>query len=265
MSPDFTNKVPPVLMVDRLRVTFPSRGRRPAFQALRAVSCSLGAGGALGVVGESGSGKSTLARAMLGLTPSSGRVVIDGLEWTSASAGQLRKARRHAQMIFQDPAGSLNPRFRVLDAVLEPVLFHRLFDSPDRALAHALHTLEACGVSPDLAQRYPHQLSGGQRQRVAIARAIAPRPKLLVCDEPTSALDVSTQAQVLNLLSDLKRDLGLAIVFISHDLAVVEHLCDDVIVMNQGEVVEVGPCRRVFGHPQHPYTQALLKAIPAAP
>ncbi len=168
-------------------------------------------------------------------------------------------------MIFQDPAGSLNPRFRVLDAVLEPVLFHRLFDSPDRALAHTLHTLEACGVAPDLAQRYPHQLSGGQRQRVAIARAIAPRPKLLVCDEPTSALDVSTQAQVLNLLSDLKRDLGLAIVFISHDLAVVEHLCDDVIVMNQGEVVELGPCRRVFDHPQHPYTQALLKAIPAAP
>jgi ABC-type oligopeptide transport system ATPase subunit len=254
---------PPLLRVEHLRVTFPPRGHRPAFDALKGISFTLAPGASLGVVGESGSGKSTLARAILRLTPSSGRVVIDGLDWSAAPPGTLRHARSHAQMIFQDPAGSLNPRMRILDAVLEPVAFHKLFSSKAHNLAHAQRTLEACGLSAELSARYPHQLSGGQRQRAAIARAIAARPKLLMCDEPTSALDVSTQAQVLNLLQDLRRDLGLTLLFISHDLAVVEHVCDQVLVMHQGEVVEVGDCREVFARPAHPYTQSLLKAVPA--
>ena len=253
----------PLLLVERLRVTYQPVGGRPAFDALRGVSFSLRSGGSLGVVGESGSGKSTLARAILRLTPSTGRVVIDGLDWSGASPCALRDARRHAQMIFQDPAGSLNPRMRVLDAVLEPVAFQKLFPSKAQCPAHARRTLDACGLSAELTTRYPHQLSGGQRQRAAIARAIAPRPRLLICDEPTSALDVSTQAQVLNLLQDLRREMGLTLLFISHDLAVVEHVCDQVLVMHRGELVEAGDCREVFARPGHPYTQSLLKAVPA--
>lgn len=261
---DASTTSPPLLQVEQLRVTFPARGSRPAFEAIRGVSFTLPTGGAMGVVGESGSGKSTLARAILRLTPSTGRVVIDGFDWSAASPRNLRHARSHAQMIFQDPAGSLNPRMRVLDAVLEPVEFHQLFSSRAQNLAHTRRTLEACGLSEAMSTRYPHQLSGGQRQRAAIARAIAPRPTLLICDEPTSALDVSTQAQVLNLLADLRRDMGLTLLFISHDLAVVEHACDQVLVMHRGEVVEAGDCREVFARPRHPYTQSLLNAAPTA-
>lgn len=251
-----------MLRVTGLSVDFRTRGRPRLLRALRDVSFEVAPGGATGVVGESGSGKSTLARAILRLTPATGRVEIDGLEWLGAGASALRRARRHAQMVFQDPAGSLNPRMRVLDAVVEPVVFHRVCQGALAAREHAAATLEACGVPREWHGRYPHELSGGQRQRVAIARAIAPKPKLLVCDEPTSALDVSTQAQVLNLLADLRRDLGLTVVFISHDLAVVEQVCDQVLVMQGGEVVEQGPTERVLREPREKYTRLLVQSVP---
>ncbi|MBI1189483.1 MAG: ATP-binding cassette domain-containing protein [Tepidisphaera sp.] len=251
-----------MVRVSGLSVSFRRRGRPRRFEALRGVGFEIERGGTLGVVGESGSGKSTLARAMLRLTPATGSAEIDGLDWLAAGAGALRRARRHAQMVFQDPAGSLNPRMRVIDAVMEPAVFHRVCDGAEAARTHVTRTLESCGVPAELHQRFPHELSGGQRQRVAIARAIAPRPKLLVCDEPTSALDVSTQAQVLNLLADLRRELGLTILFISHDLAVVEHVCDSVLVMQGGEVVEQGPTEQVLGEPREKYTRLLVQSVP---
>ena len=257
----------PLLEVRDLRKLFPIR--RGVFgktvgnvHAVDGVSFDLDAGSALGLVGESGCGKTTLGRCLLRLIePTSGSVRLDGTDFLSLSAGALRPFRRHAQMIFQDPYGSLNPRLTVGEILSEPLLVHRLADRAG-AEQQAGDLLERVGLTRAHLGHYPHQFSGGQRQRIGIARALALKPKLIVCDEPVSALDVSVQAQVLNLLKDLQRDFGIAYLFISHDLAVVSHLCPRVAVMYLGEIVEIGPAQQLLTQPLHPYTQALLSAVP---
>jgi peptide/nickel transport system ATP-binding protein len=223
------------------------------------VSFELYAGQSLGVVGESGSGKSTLARLVMALEPpSAGRVEMLGRDLHRLSPHELRAARRDFQMVFQDPYGSLDPRQRIEAIVAEPLGG----GSADERRAAVVDTLEAVGLrAADLA-RYPHEFSGGQRQRIAIARALITRPRLIVADEPVSALDVSVQAQVLNLLDDLQQRFGLTYLFISHDLAVVEHLCDSVLVMRGGEIVERGTPQQLFRAAEHAYTRALLAAVP---
>ena len=257
-----------LLEVQNLRVHFPVKqgvfARTTGFvKAVEDVSLDVAAGEAVGLVGESGCGKTTLGRAILRLVePTGGRVVFDGEDITRLSAKELRARRRKFQMIFQDPFSSLNPRLTVDQSIGEALDIHRL--TPDRAARTARigELLRNVGLEPAHARRYPHEFSGGQRQRIGIARALAVEPRLIVCDEPVSALDVSVQAQVINLLQDLQRERGLAYLFISHDLAVVEHLCQRVVVMYLGRVVEVGDAREVCRAPKHPYTQALLSAVP---
>ena len=232
-------------------------------QALRGVSFELQAGQSLGVVGESGSGKSTLARLVMALdTPSEGSVELLGRNLHQLPEKELRAARRDFQMVFQDPYGSLDPRMTVERIISEPLT--TLASKPSRTAQHqqVLAVLDQVGLRAQDADKYPHEFSGGQRQRIAIARALITRPKLIVADEPVSALDVSVQAQVLNLMQDLQRELGLSYLFISHDLAVVQHVCDQVIVLYQGEIVERGTPQKLFSAPEHPYTQALVKAAP---
>jgi peptide/nickel transport system ATP-binding protein len=228
----------------------------PVVDALRGVSLALRAGHNLGIVGESGSGKSTLARIAMALEPpSSGRVLFDGRDLNALAPAELRAARRDFQMVFQDPYGSLDPRQRVGRIVAEP-----LPDSDPEAAGRVAEALEAVGLRASDAARHPHEFSGGQRQRIAIARALVTRPKLIVADEPVSALDVSVQAQVLNLMTDLQQRFGMTYLLISHDLAVVDHLCGEVLVMRGGEVVERGASDEVFRSPQHAYTRALVSA-----
>jgi peptide/nickel transport system ATP-binding protein len=237
----------------------------PEVQALDGVSFTLQPGRSLGVVGESGSGKSTLARLVMALeAPSSGRVVLDGLDLHALPREAMRLARTKLQMVFQDPYGSLDPRRTVLQTVAEPLaVLHGASRAEQRE--RAAEALDAVGLrAADLA-KYPHEFSGGQRQRIAIARALITRPKLIVADEPVSALDVSVQAQVLNLMQDLQDRFGVTYLFISHDLAVVDLVCDEVIVLWQGRIVEQGPPERLFTAPQHPYTQRLLAAVPGMP
>ena len=232
-------------------------------QALRGVSFELQTGQSLGVVGESGSGKSTLARLVMALdTPSEGSVELLGRNLHQLPEKELRAARRDFQMVFQDPYGSLDPRMTVERIISEPLT--TLAGKPSRAAQRqqVLAVLDQVGLRAQDADKYPHEFSGGQRQRIAIARALITRPKLIVADEPVSALDVSVQAQVLNLMQDLQRELGLSYLFISHDLAVVQHVCDQVIVLYQGEIVERGTPQKLFSAPEHPYTQALVKAAP---
>ena len=229
----------------------------PPLQALRGVSLQLRAGRSLGLVGESGSGKSTLARLVMALeTPTYGQVRLLGRDLHALPARELRAARRDFQMVFQDPYGSLDPRQRVGRSVAEP-LRHA---APGDAGARVAAALDAVGLRASDAAKYPHEFSGGQRQRIAIARALITRPKLIVADEPVSALDVSVQAQVLNLLADLQQEFGVTYLFISHDLAVVDQVCDDVAVLYAGRVVEQGPAQQLFRAAAHPYTQALLAA-----
>jgi oligopeptide/dipeptide ABC transporter ATP-binding protein len=231
-------------------------------KAVEGVSLALAPGETLGIVGESGSGKSTLGRVMLGLlAPTAGRVRFQGVDLAGLSAAALRRLRRDMQPIFQDPYASLDPRFTVGASIAEPLVIHRIGDAGQRRRRVAA-LLEIVGLEPDAARRYPHEFSGGQRQRIGIARAIAPEPKLIVADEPVSALDVSIQSQILNLLIELKARLGLSYVFISHDLAVVEHISDRVAVMYLGRVVEMAATAALYRRAAHPYTQALISAIP---
>ncbi|GAA2239119.1 dipeptide ABC transporter ATP-binding protein [Promicromonospora sukumoe] len=233
-----------------------------AVKAVDGVSLTLDRGRTLGLVGESGSGKSTLARVLVGVeAPTSGQVLVDGEDVTRLSRAGRKQLRRDVQMVFQDPYTSLNPRMSVSEIVGEPFAIHGI--DPAGGLRTAVgDLLELVGLDPDHANRYPHQFSGGQRQRVGIARALALRPKILVCDEPVSALDVSVQGQVINLLEDLQDELGLSYLFVAHDLGVVRHIAHDVAVMYLGRIVEQGPEAEVYDAAQHPYTQALLSAVP---
>jgi len=215
--------------------------------AVDGVSFDLARGESLGLVGASGCGKTTLARTILSLIPaSSGSARFEGMELIGASARELRPVRRRMQIVFQDPAGSLDPRMRIWRSVAEPLETHGLATGRRALRDAAASLLERCGLDASSLDRYPHAFSGGQRQRIAIARALAPDPALLVCDEPTSALDVSVQAQILNLLKDLQAERGLAMLFISHDLAVVAHMCERVVVMDAGKIVRFGPAREVL-------------------
>jgi oligopeptide/dipeptide ABC transporter ATP-binding protein len=232
-------------------------------KAVDDVSFEIGAGETVGLVGESGSGKSTLARAVLRLAPlKQGRIWFENREITTLSRREMRPLRRRFQMVFQDPAGSLNPRMNIEQIVGEALDIHKL--APDRTarLARIAGLLGQVGLDASAAHRYPHEFSGGQRQRIGIARALAVEPRLLVCDEPVSALDVSVQGQIINLLASLRDSLGLALLFISHDLAVVEHITQRVLVMYLGKIMEFGPTRQITTRPGHPYTQALVSAVP---
>jgi oligopeptide/dipeptide ABC transporter ATP-binding protein len=235
-------------------------GRRGTVHAVDGVSFTLGRGEILGLVGESGSGKSTVANCVMRLAePTGGTIRVNGIDVTHLSRRQMRPLRRELHMVFQDPYSSLNPRMTVGDIVGEPVRLHRI--ARGRALDSQVEgILDSVGLRTELRYRYPHELSGGQRQRVGLARALVLRPSVLVADEPVSALDVSVQASILNLLRDLQRDMGFSCLFITHDLATVEFLCDRVAVMYLGEIVESAARTDLFRNPQHPYTQALLSA-----
>ncbi len=257
----------PLLSVRDLNTHFPVK--RGIFQrtvdhvrAVDGVSLDLAPGETLGLVGESGCGKTTVGRTILRLIPAtSGEVIFDGKPVFKQSAVDLRALRREMQIIFQDPGGSLNPRMRVGRLVGEPLMVHGLAKG-DELQYRVEQLLERCGLWKQAADRYPHEFSGGQRQRIGIARALAVEPRLIVCDEPTSALDVSIQSQILNLLDDLQDEFGLSYLFISHDMAVVHHVCDRLAVMYNGKIVEIGSRDQVIHDPQHEYTKALLSAVP---
>ena len=258
-----------MLEVRNLRIALPDRSRKPVFGAaplleiLKGIDLSVAPGETIGLVGESGSGKSTLARALLRLyRPSAGRIVFEGQDITDLPESALRPLRARMQIVFQDSQSALNPRLTVGTALAEPFLSYGRAKDSREALRLAAGLLEHVGLAPDMSARYPHQLSGGQRQRVGIARAIALNPALVVADEIVSGLDVSVQAQILQLLQALRSETGMALVLISHDLSVVRALCEKVVVMQHGVIVESGLSAEVFAAPQHPYTRKLLRAIP---
>ncbi|HUJ42129.1 MAG TPA: oligopeptide/dipeptide ABC transporter ATP-binding protein [Opitutaceae bacterium] len=258
----------PILELKNLKTHFPVRrgflSRREAatVKAVDGVSLAVQRGEVLGLVGESGCGKSTLARTILGLVPSvEGVVVLEGRNLTAAGPDDLRAARRVAQMVFQDPYASLNPRMTIFAALAEPMLVHRVCPRAEVA-GRVAELMQMVGLAPRFANKYPHEFSGGQRQRIAVARALALLPRLVIADEPVSALDVSVQAQVLNLLARLVREMHLSLIFIAHDLSVVKHISDRVAVMYLGKIVELGRAEDVIERPRHPYTRALVSAIP---
>jgi oligopeptide/dipeptide ABC transporter ATP-binding protein len=266
MSSPITQRIDPtgapLLQIRGLVKHFPVEGSDDVVRAVDGVSFSITAGETLGLVGESGCGKSTVGRCLLRLIePTSGEVKFDGKEVVGAGKTSLRELRREMQIIFQDPYASLNPRQKVRDIIGEPLKIHGIGDRDSRRQRVA-ELMSQVGLDPQYLDRYPHQFSGGQRQRIGIARALALNPKLIVADEPVSALDVSVQAQVVNLLQDLQKELGLTYLFISHGLAVVEHISTRVAVMYLGRIVEIAPATALYYSPYHPYNKALLSAIP---
>ena len=258
----------PLLVVDELKKHYPVRGGMwgrtiGTIRAVDGVSFSVMKGQTLGLVGESGCGKSTLGRTLMRLEePTGGRVSFEGRDLAHASRQELFGLRRDIQMVFQDPYSSLNPRMTVGEIVREPLVVHRI-GTKAQQLERVRSLLETVGLTGEMLGRYPSEFSGGQRQRIGVARALALNPKLVIADEPVSALDVSVQSQVLNLMVRLQRELGLTYVFISHDLSVVEHVSDSVAIMYLGRIVEKGPVQQIFGRPAHPYTRALIQAIPS--
>ena len=261
------NQPSPLLEVEGLNTWFPIRkgifARTAGYvKAVNGVSFTMKAGETLGVVGESGCGKSTLSRTILRLEkPHDGRIRFEGQDVFALRGKALQQYRRDMQVVFQDPHATLNPRHSVLDILTEGMLVHGLI-KPAEAQDVAAGLLRDVGLQPDAMHRYPHAFSGGQRQRICIARALALKPKMIICDEAVSALDLSIRAQVLNLLMELKEKYGLAYLFITHDIGVVEHIADNIIVMYKGEIVERGPAEQVLLHPQEPYTQRLIAAVP---
>ena len=256
----------PLLEVDDLAVYYPVKsgiwGKKKMLKAVDGVSFTIERGETVGLVGESGCGKSTLGRAVVKLEePCRGTIRLDGVDMAAVKGAQLRKMRQKFQMIFQDPYGSLNPRMTVFAALDEVISLHRKLTPADRR-KQAVELLELVGLPPEALDRYPHQFSGGQRQRIGIARALALEPDLVVADEPVSALDVSVQASIVNLLEDIQRKRGTAFLFIAHDLAVVEHISNRILVMYLGNIVEEAPAHELVADPKHPYTRMLIDAIP---
>ena len=256
----------PLLRVDSLTQYFPVRGsRHKMVHAVDGVTFSIGHGRTLGLVGESGCGKSTCARSIIRIyTPTMGTVTLDGQDITHLRETELLPIRRRMQMIFQDPYASLNARMTVRDLLAEPLKAHRLTASRGEEDERVREMLEKVGLTREHAGRYPHEFSGGQRQRVGVARALILRPELVICDEPVSALDVSIQAQIVNLLRDFQQELGVAYLFIAHDLSIVRYVSDEVGVMYMGKLVEYSEASDIYAHPLHPYTCGLLASIPSA-
>lgn len=260
---------PDLLEIESLNVWFPTKTgilqRATGFiKAVTDVSFTVGAGKTVGLVGESGSGKTTVGKAVLKLLPiTSGTIRFAGTDITALSDLDFRPWRRQIQMIFQDPFSSLNPRWTILQIITEPLKINFPALTRLEREERVAHLLQKVGLSPDYRRRFPHEFSGGQRQRIGIARALAVEPKLIVCDEVVSALDVSVQAQIVNLLQDLQDELGLSYLFISHDLAVVEHISHDVAVMFRGQIVEKADAVAIYTHPQHHYTRNLLASVPS--
>ncbi|CAN5595121.1 dipeptide ABC transporter ATP-binding protein [soil metagenome] len=258
----------PLLEVKDLRVWFPVTGgllrhRIGEIKAVDGVSFTVEAGQTVGLVGESGSGKTTVGRALLKLVAATaGEVIFDGQSLLPMSEGQFRPLRSEMQMIFQDPFGSLNPRMTCGEIVGESLEIHFRKMTKAERRDRVAELLSQVGLKPEMAARFPHEFSGGQRQRIGIARALAVKPRFIVCDEPVSALDVSVQAQIVNLLEDLQDQLGISYLFIAHDLAVVEHISDFVLVMHHGKIVEAAPASEIYANPQHEYTKTLLAAVP---
>lgn len=264
-----TTVLSPLLSVRDLKVHFPIRGgvlqrTVDTVKAVDGVSFDVPRGQTVGLVGESGSGKTTTGRAIAGLAPiTAGTICYEGQDLAQLSRQAFFSYRKKIQVIFQDPFGSLNPRMTIYSIIAEPLDIHFKDWTKAQKVARVADLLKQVGLSADHMQRYPHQFSGGQRQRIGIARALAVEPEFIICDEPVSALDVSVQAQIVNLLQDLQEALGLTYLFVAHDLAVVEHISDEVLVMTEGKIVEQATADEIYNNPQHPYTKKLLSAVPS--
>ena len=255
-----------IVSIDHLKTYFQIRkgfGQTQVIKALDDVSLDIYRGETFGLVGESGCGKSTLGRTIVKLhEPTEGRILVKGKDLAHLSAGELKDFRKSVQLIFQDPYASLNPRMTVGEIIREPMAVHRIYPTKDGQDARVAALLQTVGLNPDHIRRYPHEFSGGQRQRIAIARTLALDPEFIICDEPISALDVSIQAQIINLLKQIQRELGIAYLFIAHDLNMVRYISDRIGVMYMGHIVEQGDSEELYENPLHPYTQALLSAVP---